>query len=81
MRYSYEYTDVSQFNFSCGKCYLSPILDMNTNEIISYDLSLSPNLEQVKRMLDKAFGSFHNLRGLILRRGYREIDSPLYFLF
>lgn len=32
-------TDVSQFNFSWGKCYLSPVLDMNTNEIISYDLS------------------------------------------
>ena len=28
-------TDVSQFNFSWGKCYISPILDMNTNEIIS----------------------------------------------
>ena len=37
-------TDVSQFNFSWGKCYLSPILDMNTNEIISYDLSLSPDV-------------------------------------
>ena len=31
-------TDVSQFSFSWGKCYISPILDMNTNEIISYDL-------------------------------------------
>ena len=31
-------TDVSQFNFSWGKCYLSPILDMCTNEIVSYDL-------------------------------------------
>ena len=59
-------TDVSQFSFSWGKCYLSPILDMNTNEIISYDLSISPNLEQVKRMLDKALDSFNNLRGLIL---------------
>lgn len=38
-------TDVSQFNFTWGKCYISPILDMNTNEIISYDLSLSPNME------------------------------------
>ncbi len=34
-------TDVSQFNFAWGKCYLSPILDMATNEIISYDLALS----------------------------------------
>ena len=36
-------TDVSQFTLPWGKCYLSPILDMNTNEIISYNLSLSPN--------------------------------------
>ena len=58
-------TDVSQFNFSWGKCYLSPILDMATNEIISYDLSLSPNMEQIKRMLDKAFKKFPSLSGLI----------------
>ncbi len=30
-------TDVSQFTFSWGKCFFSPILDMSTNEIISYD--------------------------------------------
>ena len=59
-------TDVSQFNFTWGKCYLSPILDMATNEIISYDLALSPNLEQVKRMLDQAFKCFPNVKGLIL---------------
>ena len=58
-------TDVSQFNFSWGKCYLSPILDMNTNEIISYDLSLSPNLEQIHRMLDNAFEKFPSVEGLI----------------
>ena len=58
-------TDVSQFNFSWGKCYLSPILDMATNEIISYDLSLTPNLEQVKRMLDRAFKKFPETSGLI----------------
>ena len=28
-------TDVSLFNLSWGKCYISPILDMNTNEIVS----------------------------------------------
>ena len=48
-------TDVSQFSFPWGKCYISPILDMNTNEVISYDLSLNPNLEQIRRMLDRAF--------------------------
>ena len=58
-------TDVSQFNFSWGKCYISPILDMNTNEIISYDLSLSPNMEQINRMLTKAFNRFPHVEGLI----------------
>ena len=58
-------TDVSQFNFSWGKCYMSPILDMNTNEIISYDLSLRPNLEQIHRMLEKAFKKFPSVEGLI----------------
>ena len=59
-------TDVSQFNFSWGKCYISPILDMYTNEIISYDLSLSPNLEQISNMLMKAFNKFPILNNLIL---------------
>jgi len=58
-------TDVSQFNFSWGKCYLSPILDMNTNEIVAFDLSLSPNMEQIKRMLDTAFEKFTDVKGLI----------------
>jgi transposase InsO family protein len=30
---------VSQFSFPWGKCYLSPIKDMFTGEIVSYDLS------------------------------------------
>ena len=58
-------TDVSQFNFSWGKCYLSPIIDMYTNEVISYDLSISPNLNQIKRMLETAFKKFKSLTGLI----------------
>ncbi len=59
-------TDVSQFNFTWGKCYLSPILDMYTNEIISYDLSLHPTLEQVSRMLNRAFEKFPCVEGLIM---------------
>jgi transposase InsO family protein len=58
-------TDVSQFNFAWGKCYLSPILDMHTNEIVSYDLAQSPNLEQIHRMLDRAFEKFSEVNGLI----------------
>lgn len=59
-------TDVSQFSFPWGKCYISPILDMNSNEIISYNLSRNPNMEQVKDMLQKAFKRFPKLDGLIL---------------
>ena len=58
-------TDVSQFNFSWGKCYMSPVLDMNTNEVISYDLSLRPNLDQIRRMLNGAFEKFPSVKGLI----------------
>ena len=49
-----------------GKCYISPILDMYTNEIISYDLSLSPNLKQISNMLIKAFNKFPKINKLIL---------------
>ena len=59
-------TDVSQFTLSWGKCYISPILDMNTNEIISYSLSPSPNMEQIRDMLSKAFQRFPATEGLIL---------------
>ena len=38
---------------------------MNTNEIISYDLSMSPNLEQIERMLNRAFEKFPSVEGLI----------------
>lgn len=38
---------------------------MHTNEIISYDLALSPNMEQIKRMLDRAFRKFPSVSGLI----------------
>ena len=58
-------TDVSQFSFAWGKCYISPILDMNTNEIVSYDLSLSPNIKQIQHMLNRAFDKFPSVSGVI----------------
>ena len=59
-------TDVSQFNLPWGKCYISPILDMNSNEIISYNLSLHPDMAQIKDMLKKAFKRFPSVKGLIM---------------
>ena len=58
-------TDVSQFNCRFGKCYLSPIIDMGMGDVVSWDLSLSPNLEQTKRMLDDAFRKYPDLEGLV----------------
>ena len=57
---------MSQFNLSWGKCYISPILDMNTNEIISYNLSTSPNMEQIRDMLNKAFERFPSVQSLVM---------------
>ena len=59
-------TDVTQINIGNTKLYLSPLLDMFNGEIISYNISKTPNLEQVYDMLDKAFAKFDNLEGLII---------------
>ena len=50
------YTDVTEFAIpnSTHKLYLSPVLDGFNSEIIAYNLSTSPNLEQVKSMLDQS---------------------------
>ena len=59
-------TDVTQINIGNNKLYFSPILDMFNGEIIAYNVSESPNLEQVYDMLDKAFAKYDNLEGLII---------------
>ena len=58
------YTDVTEFNLRGEKIYLSPILDGFNGEIISYNTSKSPNLEQINDMLNKAFDN-KDLEGLI----------------
>ena len=51
------YTDVTEFAIpaSTQKLYLSPVLDGFNSEIIAFNLSCSPNLEQVQTMLEQAF--------------------------
>ena len=58
-------TDVSMFKISEGKLYLSPIMDMYDGSIISYDISISPDFNQTKRMIDGALSQYNNLNGLI----------------
>ena len=59
-------TYVTQINIGSTKLYLSPILDMFNGEIVSYNISKSPNLEQIYDMLDKAFEKYDNLDRLII---------------
>lgn len=48
-------TDVTQFKVCDEKVYLSPVMDLFNREIVSYSISLSPNLEQVREMLNGLF--------------------------
>lgn len=48
-------TDVTEFKIGDEKIYLSPVLDMYNREIISYSISTSPNLQQIRDMLQGLF--------------------------
>ena len=48
-------TDVTQFKVCDEKVYLSPVMDLFNREIVSYSISTSPNLHQIREMLDGLF--------------------------
>ena len=62
------YTDVTEFAIpaSSQKLYLSPGLDGFNSEIIAYNLSTSPNLKQIKSMLEQTFTEEHYTNGILL---------------
>lgn len=47
-------TDVTEFNIAGRKLYLSPVMDLYNQEIISYELSERPDFKSVMTMLSKA---------------------------
>ena len=59
------FTDITEFNLRGEKLYLSPILDAYGRYIVSYDISRSPNLEQINHMLNLAFKENENYENLI----------------
>jgi transposase InsO family protein len=59
-------TDVTEFNVLGKKLYLSPVLDLYNQEIISYELSERPDFKSVMIMLDKAFKKIPVRRPLLL---------------
>ena len=48
-------TDVTEFNVRGEKVYLSPILDLYNQEIISYEIGDRPQISMVMQMLQSAF--------------------------
>jgi putative transposase len=59
-------TDITEFNVSGSKLYLSPIIDLFNQEIISYELTERPVFNQVVAMLKKAFKKIPNNTNLTL---------------
>lgn len=58
-------TDVTEFNIKGQKAYLSPILDLYNQEIISYTITERPQVSMVMQMLKNAF------------KQLRQEDKPL----
>lgn len=48
-------TDVTEFGLFGQKLYFSPILDLHSQDIISYAISERPNFSMITDMLDSAF--------------------------
>jgi len=59
-------TDITEFNVSGNKLYLSPIIDLYNQEIVSYELTERPVFNQVATMLKKAFKKIPNNTNLML---------------
>lgn len=53
-------TDVTEFNIRGERVYLSPILDLYNQEIISYEIADRPLISSVMQMLESAFKRLKN---------------------
>ena len=66
---------------SSQKLYLSPVLDGFNSEIVAYNLSTSPNLEQVKAMLDQAFTENHYTNTILHSDQGWSINTSIIIVF
>jgi putative transposase len=78
------YTDVTEFNLRGEKVYLSPILDGYAGDIVSYNISRSPDFYQIIDMMNKAFKNNPDIHDLVFHSdqgwqyqhyGYQKILS------
>ena len=59
-------TDVTEFNVLGKKLYLSPVIDLYNQEIITYELSDRPDFKSVMTMLNKALRKVGDNQSLLL---------------
>ena len=59
-------TDVTEFHLLGKKIYLSPIMDLFNREILSYSISLSPNMKMVNEMLEGLYNTRKIEKGTIM---------------
>jgi transposase InsO family protein len=59
-------TDITEFSICGQKMYLSPIIDFYNSEVVSYTLSLRPDLAMVTSMLYKALRGVDRDNDLII---------------
>jgi putative transposase len=59
-------TDVTEFSLFGQKVYLSVILDLHSQDVVSYTIADRPVLSMVTRMLETAFSCVDDANGLIL---------------
>ena len=59
-------TDVTEFNVCGQRIYLSALIDLYNQEVISYTISNRPTLKFVCQMLSNVFEKYENLTGLII---------------
>lgn len=59
-------TDVTEFSLFGQKLYLSPILDLYSENLVSYTISDRPVLSMVTQMLNKAFETIPDKTNLVL---------------
>lgn len=61
-------TDITMFNIHDERVYLSPIIDFNSREILSYEVGKDAKLVKVMRMLDKLYDAHkEKIKGMIIQ--------------
>ena len=73
-------TDITVFITPHGKLYLSPVIDFHTREILAFDISEHPNMQQIRRTLTRLITKHGDyLNGAILHSDQGWQYQMLYY--